>query len=150
LSPPERKTDGPRDRASGPRPRRRYLKSGATIKKKIIAVIDDDEAIRKAAVQLLSAFGFGTETFASPDAFLNAMTRSEAVCLVIDIQLAGMSGLELAHRLREDGFRRPVIFLTAVDDEAIRREVAAAGGHACLKKPFATYTLIEEIIRAIG
>jgi FixJ family two-component response regulator len=150
LSPPDRKNAGSRDRADGLRRRRPFLKTSVTIRKKIVAVVDDDAGIRTAAAKLLSAFGFGTETFASAEAFLNVLATTEAACLVIDIQLGGMSGLDLARQLVLDGFKRPFIFLTALDDEAVRSAAMAAGGLACLHKPFAAQTLIEAVIKAMG
>ena len=103
-----------------------------------------------ATAKLLSAFGFGTETFGSAVEFLNAAGTSEAVCLVVDIQLGGTSGLDLARELVADGCKHPIIFMTALDGDKIRSEAAAAGGVACLHKPFPAHALIEAVIKATG
>ena len=99
---------------------------------------------------LLSAFGYGTETFDSAEAFLIAAATSQASCLVTDIQLGDISGIELAHQLKADGYKYPTIFITALDDEWIRSKVAAAGGIALLTKPFPSNALIEAIVKAMG
>jgi len=99
---------------------------------------------------LLSAFGYGTETFDSAEAFLIAAATSQAGCLVTDIQLGDISGVELVHQLKADGYKYPTIFITALDDEWIRSKVAAAGGIALLTKPFPSNALIEAIVKAMG
>ena len=106
--------------------------------------------MREATAALLSAFGYGTETFGSAEAFLIAAPTSQASCLVTDIQLGDISGVELVHQLVADGYKFPTIFITALDDEWIRRKVAAAGGIALLTKPFPSNVLIEVIVKAIG
>ena len=106
--------------------------------------------MRLATAKLLSAFGFGTEAFASAAAFLDAAATSKADCLVVHIHLGGMSGLEMAHRLAADGFKYPIIFMTALDDETIRNQAAAAGGIATLSKPFPAQMLVEAVIKATG
>jgi len=116
----------------------------------VIAIVDDDPEMRKSTAALLSAFGYGTETFASAEAFLIAAATSQARCLVTDIQLGDISGIELAHQLKADGYKYPTIFITAFDDETIRRKVAAAGGIAFLTKPFPSNVLIEAVVKAIG
>jgi CheY-like chemotaxis protein len=118
--------------------------------KKIVAVVDDDPEMREAAAALLSAYGYGTETFDSAEAFLAAAATSQASCLVTDIQLGDISGVELVHQLAADGYKYPTIFITALDDEWITSKVAAAGGIALLTKPFPSNLLIEAIVKAIG
>ena len=121
-----------------------------SLAKKIVAIVDDDPEMREAVAALLSAFGYGTETFDSAEAFLIAAATSQASCLVTDIQLGDISGVELVHQLAADGYKYPTIFITAFDDETIRRKVAAAGGIAFLTKPFPSNLLIEAIVKAIG
>jgi FixJ family two-component response regulator len=122
----------------------------SSIVKKVVAVVDDDPGMRYSTANLLSAFGYGTETFASAGAFLLAAATSKATCVVIDIQLGDISGVELAHQLAADGFKHPIIFMTALNDENIRIQAAAAGGFAFLSKPFSAKLLIDAIIEAIG
>ena len=106
--------------------------------------------MRKATANLLSAFGYGTETFDLAEAFLKAAATSEAACLVVDVQLADISGVELAHQLAADGFKYPIIFITALDDGRIRCQAEAVGAVAYLRKPCSESSLIEAIARAIG
>jgi FixJ family two-component response regulator len=97
---------------------------------KIIAVVDDDPEMRAAMASLLSAYGYGAETFDSAQTFLTCASTSRATCLVVDIQLGDISGVELAHQLAADGFTYPIIFMAALDDEVIRNQAVAAGGIA--------------------
>jgi FixJ family two-component response regulator len=119
------------------------------MKRKLVAVVDDDPAMRRAMARLLSTLGYGTELFASGEAFLNAAPSSEAACLVVDIQLGDISGLEMGRQLAADGRKVPIIFVTACDDETIHREAAEFGCVAYLMKPFSSDLLIEAIARAI-
>jgi FixJ family two-component response regulator len=116
---------------------------------KIVAVVDDDPEVRASMVRLLSTLGYNAKTFDSAEAFLVCASRSSADCLVIDIQLGDISGIELAHQLAADGFRFPIIFMTGLDDELVRAQAAAAGGIAFLRKPFSAETLNDAIGRAI-
>ena len=106
--------------------------------------------MRIATANLLSAFGFGTETFDSTEAFLNASPTSEATCLIVAVQLGDISGVELARQLAAESFKYPIIFMTALDDQRIRSQAEAAGAVAFLGKPFQPNLLIEAITKAIG
>jgi FixJ family two-component response regulator len=117
---------------------------------KIVAVVDDDPEMRTSVARLLSAFGFIAKTFDSAETFLVCASTSNAACLVVDIQLGDISGVELAHQLTAEGFRIPIIFMTGLDDELIRTHAVDAGGIAVLRKPFATEMLIGAIKTAIG
>jgi FixJ family two-component response regulator len=119
-----------------------------SIRRQVVAVIDDDPAMRKAIERLLGAKGFDVEAFASAEAFLAGAAASEATCLVLDIHLGGMSGIELRRRLAESGSRLPVVFITALDDEATRKEAMEAGCVAFLRKPFLSHLLIDAIEKA--
>jgi FixJ family two-component response regulator len=118
--------------------------------KKIVAIVEDDPEMREATAALLLAFGYGTETFGSAEAFLIAAATSQASCLVTDIQLGDISGVELVHQLAADGYKYPTIFMTALDDAWMRSKVAAVGGLALLTKPFPSNLLIEAVVKAIG
>jgi FixJ family two-component response regulator len=113
--------------------------------RKVVAVIDDDPAMLRAIARLLGAHGFDAEVFESAEAFLRRDAAKEAACLVLDIHLGGMSGIELRRRLTDSGSRLPVIFITAMDDEATRQEAVDAGCVACLRKPFPATQLIGAI-----
>jgi FixJ family two-component response regulator len=116
----------------------------------VVAVVDDDLAIRKAMATLLSALGYCTELFASGGEFLDAATRSRASCLVVDIQLGDISGVELGHQLAATGFTFPIIFMTASDDGTIRSGAMQLGCVAYLRKPFPADELIDAIVKATG
>ena len=115
-----------------------------------IAIIDDDPAMLDAVARLLSARGYVTETFDSAEAFLNAIATCKANCLLVDIQLSDISGVELAHQLKADGVEYPIIFMTGLNDETIRSQAVAAGCIAFLYKPFPEKLLIDAIEKAIG
>jgi FixJ family two-component response regulator len=117
---------------------------------KTIAVVDDDPSMLRGIVRLLSAHGFGTQAFASAEAFLDDAGARSAACLVLDIHLGGISGIELRRRLTASGSRLPVIFITAHDDEATREQAIAAGCIAYLRKPFSSHLLINAIKEAIA
>ena len=117
---------------------------------RVVAVIDDDVDILKAIGRLLKAHGFRLESFASAEAFLARDSAHEPACLVLDIHLGGMSGIELQRRLKASGCRLPIIFITAIEDDATRREAMAAGCVAYLRKPFVARLLIDAIDTAMG
>jgi FixJ family two-component response regulator len=121
-----------------------------SIRSDIVAIIDDDAGVRKAMATLLSAFGYVTYTFTSAEAFLDIAAASEAKCLVIDIQLGEVSGIELARQLMDAGLKFPLIFMSAADDQAIWRQTEELGCVAYLRKPFNADLLIDAVVRAIG
>ena len=96
--------------------------------------------------RLLQARGFGTEIYPSAEAFLAAACAAD--CLLLDIHLGGMGGFELRRRLASGGSTLPVIFMTAFDDEATRREATSLGCVAYLRKPFAGHLLMQAIADA--
>jgi FixJ family two-component response regulator len=116
---------------------------------KIIAVIDDDPGMRASIAGLLSAYEYTVKTFDSAETFLACASTCRAICLVIDIQLGGISGVELARQLAADGHKFPIIFMTARGDASIERQAIAAGGIAFLCKPFPVTTLVDAIQKAI-
>ena len=117
--------------------------------RKVIAIVDDEQTMLKAIERLLTARGFATQGFASAEAFLDSPTARHAACLVLDIHLGGMSGIELRRRLKAVRSKLPVIFITAVDDEAVQREATEVGCVACLHKPFEAQLLIGAIDEAM-
>lgn len=100
--------------------------------------------------RLLKAYKFQTASFASAEAFLDASASSAATCLVLDIHLGGMSGIELRRRLTASGSDLPVIFISAVDDEAVHGMAMEAGCVAYLRKPFLGAHLIGAINKAVA
>jgi len=116
----------------------------------VVAIIDDDLPMLNGLARLLSISGFETERFSSAEAFLGSMAVSRASCLVLDIQLSGMSGIELRRRLLNSGSKVAVIFMTGVDDEALHDEALRAGCVALLHKPFPAGLLVNAIAKAVA
>jgi FixJ family two-component response regulator len=119
-------------------------------RRRLVAVVEDDPDMRKGLKRVLNVHGFDTEVFPSAEAFLAAEAKTEAVCLVLDIHLGGMSGIELRRQLFASDCKLPIIFITAVDDEAIEREALETGCVAYLRKPFPANLLIGAIDKAAG
>jgi FixJ family two-component response regulator len=109
----------------------------------IIAIIDDDESVRLATKSLVMSLGLIGETFRSAEEFLASDSLAEARCLVADVQLSGMSGIELQHSLVSRGCKTPIIFITAVPNENLRRKTMSAGAIGFLIKPFDGNALAE-------
>src|SRR6266699_1513699 len=110
-----------------------------------IAVVEDDPSMLQGLNRLLSAHGFRVERFTSAELFLTDIARCEAKCLLVDIHLGGMSGVYLKRRLTSLGSDMPVIFMTAIDNEATRQEAFEVGCVAYLRKPFLAKLLIDAI-----
>jgi FixJ family two-component response regulator len=111
----------------------------------MIAVVDDDAAVRVALGRLLRGAGFDVVTFSSAEDFLERGGSSGPDCLLLDIHLGGMSGLELREELVRTGSRVPVVFITAHDDPTTRQGLREAAGVPCLRKPFDEALLFEAI-----
>jgi FixJ family two-component response regulator len=116
--------------------------------RKLVVVIDDDTTMLRSLQRLLNASGFDTELFASAEAFLARTAPRDIACLLLDIHLGGMSGIELRRRLAASGSTVPVVFMTALDDHNTHDEAMAAGGIECLHKPFAARILIDAVATA--
>jgi len=115
-----------------------------------VAVVEDDPSMRRSVERLLNAHGFVTEGYSSAEAFLHRDPASRIGCIVLDIHLGGMSGIELRHRLKGSGSKLPVVFITAVDDEALELQGAQAGCVAYLHKPFPAELFIGAVNKALG
>jgi FixJ family two-component response regulator len=122
----------------------------ASTKRQLVAVVDDEPSVLTGLKRMLTASGFAAEVFDSAEEFLARGAADELVCLVVDINLGGMSGIELRRRLTAQGSRVPVIFITARDDDATRREALGAGCAAYLGKPISGRVLVDAIARAVG
>ena len=114
-----------------------------------VAVVDDDASFARALGRLLRAAEFEVRTFLSAEDFLASTTLPHPDCLVLDMQLGGMDGVELQQRLRELGDQTPIIFVTAHDAENIRAEAVQAGCVAYLRKPVASGALLEALAKAM-
>ena len=115
----------------------------------IVMIVDDDESVRRAARRLIRSYGFAVETFASADDFLASGRLSETACLVLDVQMPGLNGLELQSRLVAEGHQVSIIFITAFDDENARAQALKAGALSYLVKPFEEADLLNSINLAL-
>jgi FixJ family two-component response regulator len=109
----------------------------------VISVIDDDASVRAATNNLLRSHGYTVRTFASAEEFLRSAHLNDTSCVIADVQMSVMSGLELLTMMRAQGYRVPFIFITAFPDESIRARALKAGAICFLAKPFAGPTLIN-------
>src|SRR4029077_17199834 len=103
---------------------------------KTVAVVDDDPEMRASLATLLDALGYRAETYDSAETFLVCAAACKACCLVIDINLGDITGVELAHQLFADGLKWPIIFMSGLDDAAIRIQASAVEPIAFLQNPF--------------
>lgn len=108
----------------------------------VIAVIDDDHAIREALEDLLSSLGYRALPFASAEDFLGFPGRNAVDCMVVDVRMGGMTGLDLQARLNAEGAPSPMIFMTSYTDDATRSKALAGGAHGFLEKPVDADVLI--------
>ncbi len=115
----------------------------------VIAIVDDDEPLRQALGSVMKAAGFSPRTFASAEEFLACDDCDDAACLVLDVRLPGMSGIELQNQLNKTNVRLPIVFVTAHGDAALRDSLMRAGAAAFLYKPFRSVALLKEIRRAM-
>jgi FixJ family two-component response regulator len=116
----------------------------------LIAIVDDDVMVCEATRGLVEAFGFNACTFTSAGEFLNSDCVSSTACLISDVQMPGMNGLQLHRKLLASGRHIPVIFITAFPDERVRKRAVAAGAICYLSKPFDSERLRSCIRSALG
>lgn len=114
-------------------------------KEKLVAVIEDDESYRVAVQRLLKSAGLAVQSFGSAEAFLNSGQQHETGCLISDIRMPGMSGLELQSKLNSEHCPIPTIFITAHGDEKMRLQAMRGGAVRFLAKPFDGDTLLEAV-----
>jgi len=115
----------------------------------VISVVDDDESLRRSLRNLLRSVGFGVETFASAEEFLRSAQRENTGCLVLDLRMTGMSGLDLLRHLAVRDSPIRVVILTAHGDEETRRRSLQAGAVAFLDKPFHSDALLDAVRAAL-
>jgi FixJ family two-component response regulator len=115
----------------------------------VISIIDDDASVRVATNRLVRSLGYVAHTFASADEFLRSSQANESSCVIADIQMPGMSGVELQCSLLSRGHGLPIIFVTAFPDEGIKARVLEAGAVCFLTKPFDGPTLIKYLDTAL-
>jgi FixJ family two-component response regulator len=115
-----------------------------------ISVVDDDESILDSTRQLLRSAGYTVSTFASAEEFLNSGPIERSECLILDVKMPGIDGLDLQRKLIESGARVPIVFISAHDDARTRERAIRAGALDFLKKPFDAETLLTTIESALG
>ncbi len=109
----------------------------------MISIVDDDASMREATKQLVMSLGFDAHVFSSAEAFLRSSRLHDSACLITDVQMPGMSGVELQDALHTNGHQVPMIFMTALPEEHVRDRVLNAGAVGFLSKPFGDECLIK-------
>ena len=115
----------------------------------LVAVVDDDESIRESLPDLLREFGFAARAFSSAEAYLQSDAVHQSKCLVLDIAMPGMNGLDLQRELARRGLAIPIIFITGHKDEELRAQALAQGAAGFLHKPFGDMALLEALRKAV-
>lgn len=118
---------------------------------RLISIVDDDPLMREGLISLLRSAGFATQAFASAEEFLSLAHRDDIACLILDVGLPGISGLELQSQLTAtvSNHRTPVVFMTARDDEATRQRALKGGAVDFLRKPVRREALLNAIHLAL-
>lgn len=115
----------------------------------LVAIVDDDDLMRGALQGMLKSVGLASQAFASAEEFLTSGQQHQTACLIADIRMPGMSGLELQARLNDEQCRIPTIFITAHGDEKMRMQALRAGAVEFLAKPFDDEALLESVQAAL-
>ena len=118
-------------------------RTGRLKKTPLISIVDDDNIVRRAIESLVMSLGSRACTFPSAEAFLQSPMLAETSCLISDVQMPGISGVQLQDRLANLGLSIPTIFITAYPDDSVRRRVLGSGAVGFLLKPFDAQSLIE-------
>jgi len=116
----------------------------------MIAIVDDDDAVRDAMASLVRALGYDTATFGSAEAFLNSEQISDTSCIISDLQMPGLSGLDLQDRLITQGYLIPIIFITGHPEEKLRMRAMKAGAIGFLSKPCRDEHLLGYLNKALA
>jgi FixJ family two-component response regulator len=126
------------------------IAGGGMSKSALISIVDDDESVREATQGLMKSLGFSAETFACAEDFLNSDRLQRTTCLIADVQMPGMSGLDLYRQLLAAGKPIPTILITAYPDNNVRARALKAGLIGYLTKPFSEDDLLNSIRRVFG
>jgi FixJ family two-component response regulator len=116
----------------------------------IVSIVDDDRSMREATSNLLQAAGWATATFGDARSFLESAQRRETACLVTDLRMPGLNGLELHDELKATGDGIPTVLVTAHPDDAVCARARSKGIECCLGKPFAPEQLLDCVSRALA
>jgi FixJ family two-component response regulator len=119
------------------------------VARNLISIIDDDESVRRTTALLIESFGFRAAAFESAEKFLSSGKLEGTSCLIVDVQMPGMNGLQLQSQLAAAGCHIPIIFITAYDNKESRRRAMQAGAVAFLGKPFTDEELLQWIRSAL-
>ena len=114
-----------------------------------IAIVDDDESVQSALQDLIEADGLSAKCFGSAEEFLESGLQHRTACLISDLRMPGMSGLELQSRLKADGYKTPIIFITAHGDARVRIQAMREGAAEFLMKPFDDQVLLNRVRAAL-
>jgi FixJ family two-component response regulator len=115
----------------------------------LIAIVDDDESVQSALQDLIEADGLTAKCFGSAEEFLESGLQRKVACLITDIRMPGMSGLDLQARLKADGYKTPIIFITAHGDARVRIQAMREGAAEFLMKPFDDQILLSRVRAAL-
>lgn len=115
----------------------------------LVAVVDDDESVRESLPDLLHEFGFRARAFSSAEEFLSSGSLEQARCLILDVVMSGMTGLDLQRQLNDHERRIPIIFITAQKDREIQDRAFQQGAVSFLLKPFSDTALLDALNKAV-
>ncbi len=115
----------------------------------MISIIDDDRSVREAVESLIRSLGYQAVTFTSAEEYLGSDRMNESECVITDIQMPGMTGLDLQDRLIADGYRMPIIFMSALAAEDVGADALRTTASRFLKKPFSCERFIDCLDRAL-
>ena len=116
----------------------------------LLSVVDDDEMLRESLPDLLREFGFAARAFSSGQEFLSSEYLDETKCLILDVAMPGMSGLDVQRELKRRGQLIPIIFITGQKNDDIRRQALKQGAVKFLHKPFSDSTLLDAVNEALS
>jgi FixJ family two-component response regulator len=116
----------------------------------LVAIIDDDEALCLSLVDLMRSIGYRAEPYTSAEVFLTSSSLFSLNCIVADVHMPGMGGLDLARELHKRGIMTPVILITALPDKNLDNEAIAVGAQGLLRKPFETNALLDCVERSLS
>jgi len=125
------------------------LRGQLGVRNNLISLVDDDESIRRTTRLLIESLGFQAAAFESAETFLKSGLLQETSCLIVDVQMPGMNGLQLQSHLATVGYKIPIIFVTAYDNKESRQQALQAGAVAFLGKPFSDELLLQTIRAAL-
>ena len=116
----------------------------------LISIVDDDDSLRRSLGNLLRSLGFRVQEFASAQAFIGSQNARETACLILDVRMPGMTGLDLQRHIAASGWRVPIVFITSHADDDARTRALAAGAVGFLSKPFREQEILDAINAALS